>query len=62
MRNVKRIPKILARLENVWVKAPDLRFGQLIELITNFSSISLWEMEEDELTKALQKVEIYYKL
>ncbi len=31
MRNPDRIPKILKRLEEVWLKNPDLRFGQLIE-------------------------------
>lgn len=31
MRDPKRIPDFLERLKEVWLKNPDLRFGQLIE-------------------------------
>lgn len=30
MRDKKRIPKLLKMIERVWVKYPDMRFGQLI--------------------------------
>ena len=30
MRDIKRIKKILKRLEKIWEKSPDLRLGQLI--------------------------------
>lgn len=30
MRNPNRIPKILAEIENIWKKYPDMRLGQLI--------------------------------
>jgi uncharacterized protein YihD (DUF1040 family) len=31
MRDPKRIPKILKRLEKIWNKNPDLRLGQLTQ-------------------------------
>lgn len=30
MRNPQRIPRILNKLQKIWEKSPDLRFGQMI--------------------------------
>ena len=31
MRDPKRIPRILLLFEKIWLKSPDMRFGQLCE-------------------------------
>lgn len=62
MRNPKRIPEILKKLEEVWSKegTNDLRLGQLIAICTNrfygnkgvFDSFSI---EDEDLMKQLDK-------
>ncbi|OGY66354.1 MAG: hypothetical protein A3I89_01585 [Candidatus Harrisonbacteria bacterium RIFCSPLOWO2_02_FULL_41_11] len=51
-RNPKRILKILKQLEKVWKKNPNLRLGQLIG---NAVSGNVYNCEDDELIKKLEK-------
>ncbi len=34
MRDIKRIPRMIVKLEQLWTKHPDLRLGQLIDNIS----------------------------
>jgi len=54
MRDPDRIPVILQRLEQVWEKYPDLRFGQLI---LNVLRNDFYYVEDEELA---QRVELFY--
>ena len=56
-RDPKRIPKFLAVLEKVWMKNPDLRFGQLLSHVAK--DPVLYYLEEDEL---LQRIEAMYEI
>lgn len=55
MRDKKRIPDILARLEKVWEKYPDLRLGQLIVNVVDDASL-LYMLEDNELIEGIEKV------
>lgn len=35
MRDIERIPRIMRRLEALWLQNPDMRFGQLVENVWN---------------------------
>lgn len=54
MRDPKRIPLIIQKLEEIWKKHPDLRLGQLIDN-TLANSIYLFFIEDDVLIKELEK-------
>lgn len=56
-RDPKRIPRILAKLEKVWKKNPDLRLGQLITNCWTNSSNVLFYVEDDVLEKGLDDME-----
>ena len=58
MRNKDRIPVILKSLEQLWMKYPDLRLGQLI--LNEFSlhngiDSRIYYMEDEELIKSLEE-------
>ncbi|MCK9369520.1 hypothetical protein M0R04_06405 [Candidatus Dojkabacteria bacterium] len=55
MRDPKRIPKIIKRLEKIWKKLPDLRIGQLIENVFRGNG---YYYEDDEY---IQILEDFYK-
>ena len=61
MRDPKRIPKILKRLEKAWLKHPDLRLGQILVAVKGliFGDIFYVEDEKliDDIEFLLQKVE-----
>lgn len=55
MRDISRIPRMIERLERLWIRFPDWRFGQLIENIKSFSGKEdLYYMEDDEFEKLIQ--------
>ena len=56
MRDPKRIPEILKRLEVVWKKYPDLRLGQLLvnSLYARKKTI-LFFIEDDKLIEEIEK-------
>ena len=59
MRDVKRIPKILKRLEKIWKAHPDLRLGQLIINVTRQPSLPLpYDIEDEALISNIEK---YYQ-
>jgi uncharacterized protein YihD (DUF1040 family) len=55
MRDPNRIPVVLERLEKVWEKHPDLRFGQLI---LNVLRNDFYHVEDEEL---VTKIELFYE-
>jgi len=56
MREPKRIPKILQRLQNVWQKHPDLRLGQIIINAMKTECTSLFYVEDECLIKLIEKL------
>lgn len=55
MRDISRIPRMIERLERLWIGLPDWRFGQLIENIKSFSEKEdLYYMEDNEFEKLIQ--------
>ena len=59
MRDSKRIKPLLEKLEAVWRKNPDYRFGQLIMVITKTGvhNPALFTMEEEEFMKKIEELE-----
>ncbi len=55
MRDPSRIFIILNKIGNIWIKNPDLRFGQLIEILTNDCKIPLFYLEERDFEKLIDK-------
>lgn len=55
MRDPKRIPRILGKIEEVWKKRPDLRLGQLIH---NYASINydMFYLEDHVLEISLDNI------
>ncbi len=55
MRNKNRIPVILEMLEDIWVKNPDMRFGQLVNnlFVSQFNDRDMFYVEDSELQEAL---------
>lgn len=57
MRDVNRIKPLLYKLEKLWLKEPDLRFGQIICLLQNqMYTDDIFYIEEDELEKAIDEL------
>ena len=54
MRNKKRISKVLAKLEEVWNKYPDLRLGQM--LINIIATDNLYYVTDEQLTSRIRSV------
>ncbi len=54
MRDPKRIPQILNRIEKIWEQNPDLRFGQLI--MNAINPDYLYEIEDEILISILEKL------
>lgn len=57
MRDPKRIEEILNKIEKLWKKHPDTRFGQLISNIV--LDEELYYLEDD---RFLKKMEIFEKM
>ena len=55
MRDPDRIPVILERLQKVWEKYPDLRFGQLV---LNVLRNDFYYVEDEEL---VSRIELFYR-
>lgn len=56
MRDPKRIKTFLKKIEELWLKNPDLRFGQLIIWLAKIKEHNpeLFYLEEDELLAKLE--------
>lgn len=56
MRNPERIPTILAKLNQAWLAAPDMRFGQLVHCIMpKREDNDHFNIEDDAFEAALNK-------
>lgn len=58
MRNPKRIPIILKQLEDLWMKYPDLRLGQLILNVFSLHNgidARVYHMEDEDFIKEIKK-------
>jgi hypothetical protein len=55
MRNSNRIPEILTKIEKIWWRYPDLRFGQLIMNAMKMGEY-LYYIEDDQLIKYLEEM------
>lgn len=58
MRDPKRIPVMLEELKEIWEKSPDLRLGQLIEIIrlqANQHYCDLFNVEDDKLQVGMKR-------
>jgi len=62
MRDPKRIKRILTKIESIWTKYPDLRLGQLIEILHQkyAKDRDLFCIEDDELEKFISSFEKDY--
>ncbi len=61
MRNPKRIENLLDKLKELWLSAPDLRFGQLIFILKQKSKIDMFEIEDDEWLEIIKNFIINYQ-
>lgn len=59
MRDPKRIKLFLKKIEEIWLKNPDLRFGQIIIWIAKNGEIipQLFYMEEKEFLEKIEEME-----
>ena len=56
MRDINRIMPFLFELGAYWLKHPDLRFGQLVEIIRcEIGKDDLFYAEDDEILAAIRK-------
>ena len=53
MRDPDRLPKILAEIESIWCKLPDMRLGQLIACV---AADNLFTIDDENLVQALHKM------
>ena len=54
MRDVKRIPGILEELEKVWENNPDLRLGQIFNILQAKADNDLFYIEDEKLVELLK--------
>lgn len=52
MRDPARIPEVLAKVQELWQKVPNLRLGQFLGNVAK-SDVKLYYMEDDELVERL---------
>ena len=58
MRDVNRIKPFLERIEEIWKKYPDLRFGQLINNVFGEQQVLFYYLEDFEI---IEIIEEFYK-
>ena len=58
MRDSNRIKPFMEKIEKLWLKYPDYRFGQLIMVIakTNEQNPKLFNIEEDEFLRKVDEL------
>jgi uncharacterized protein YihD (DUF1040 family) len=56
MRDIKRIKPFLERLEKIWSKYPDLRFGQMVINYTQMQHFDGYHIEDEEMITALENL------
>lgn len=55
MRDKKRIPKILKKLQQAWLKVPDWRLGQLISNLRGTGPQDVFYVEDDEWQRLIKE-------
>lgn len=56
MRDPKRIKPFCEKIEEVWNKYPDLRFCQLIKIISINYNTDFFYIEDEKIEKQLDKI------
>lgn len=56
MRNPKRIPEVLSKVEAFWTANPDLRLGQVISFLASVADQDPFYIEDHTLTQTVDKV------
>ena len=54
MRDPKRIASLLERLQELWLRHPDIRLGQLLEILRP-SGQSLFYVEDDDWLRRIEE-------
>ena len=54
MRDPARIPKVLAEVQKVWEKHPDLRLGQLVVVAASQAYMDAFYIEDENLVKGME--------
>jgi hypothetical protein len=56
MRNPNRIKPIISKLEELWLKSPDLRFGQLVYILASKLEVGdIFFPEDDKWLEAIEE-------
>jgi uncharacterized protein YihD (DUF1040 family) len=55
MRDPNRIGDVLQAVEKIWRRYPDMRLGQLISNLADWSEQSVWDIEEDDLVAEIER-------
>lgn len=58
IRDPKRIPKVLEKIERLWSKFPDLRLGQLILNVFSLHNgiyVAVYNMEDEEFVNRIEE-------
>ena len=61
MRNPDRIDILLEKVRELWKSSPDLRFGQMVYILSHQSKIDQFNIEDDEWLKILDTIIERYK-
>ena len=57
MRDVKRIKPLLSKIEILWRECPDLRFGQVVEMIKHeVEQEDIFNVEDDLIEDAVDRL------
>lgn len=59
MRDTNRIPRMMAKLEQIWKQHPDLRIGQMIEIFRHRArdkSDDAFNIEDTKIEKVLDHI------
>lgn len=48
MRDPQRIPKVLGRIRAAWEQNPDLRFGQLVDIVRELGALDMFYAEDGQ--------------
>lgn len=54
MRDVERIPKVLDKIKEIWLRYPDLRLCQLLENTKPTNLNDMYYIEDEDLLKLLE--------
>lgn len=53
MRDPKRIHEVLEKIRSYWVQHPELRLGQILEIMASDRDVDVFYLEDDALVEAL---------